>query len=114
MSSRRNVLIRAIASLTGDLAIGTAVASACAWIVQAAAASVFINFLFWVLGFIAWLTLSQYVLHPAVSVLLSDKKLDQGVMATVKTARSVVVAAGTVWELAQRHAADLRYFAKPF
>lgn len=79
MSSRRNIIIRTVATIAGDIATGVAVASACIWIIETAALGLFLSFLIWLLGTIAALALSQYVLHPALSVALSDCKLDLAV-----------------------------------
>ena len=79
MSKRRNILIRTVASVAGDIATGVAVASACVWLIETAALGLFLSFLVWLLGTLAALALSQYVLHPAISVALSDRKLDLAV-----------------------------------
>lgn len=79
MSTRRNILIRTVASVAGDIATGVAVASACVWLIETAALGLFLSFLVWLLGTLAALALSQYVLHPALSVALSDRKLDLAV-----------------------------------
>ena len=78
--SRRNVLIRSVATLAGDIATGLAVASACVWLIGALVA----------------LALSQYVVHPAVSLLLSDRKLDVGIDAASALAK-FVLQAGSSW-----------------
>jgi hypothetical protein len=75
-TSRRNVIIRTITTLSGDIAIGVALASACIWIIETAALGLFLSFLVWLLGALAALALSQYVLHPALTATLSDRKLD--------------------------------------
>jgi len=74
---RRNAIIRTVASLAGDIAIGTAVASACVWLIESALLGVFLSFLTWLLGIVLSLALSQYVVHPTVKLALSDHKLDQ-------------------------------------
>lgn len=74
--SRRNVLVRTIGAVCGDLTVGVAVASAVTWVIQAASLNLFLSFLLWMLGAILALALSQYVVHPLTSVLLSDRKLD--------------------------------------
>ncbi|NMM13188.1 MAG: hypothetical protein HHJ17_06575 [Rhodoferax sp.] len=79
--SRRNILIRSVATITGDIATGIAVASVALWVIETAALGVFLSFLVWLLAAIAALALSQYVLHPALSVVLSDQKLDLAVAA---------------------------------
>jgi hypothetical protein len=78
-TSRRNVIIRTVATITGDIAIGVAVASACVWLIQAATLGWFLSFIVWLIGLIASLALSQYVVHPALTVLLSSQKLDMAV-----------------------------------
>lgn len=75
-NSRRNILIRAAATVTGDITVAVAVASACIWTIEAAALGLFLSFLLWLLGVLLSLALSQYVVHPALTVLLSDSKLD--------------------------------------
>ena len=79
MSTRRNILIRTVASVAGDIATGVAVASACVWLIETAALGLFLSFLVWLLGTLVALALSQYVLHPVLSVALSDRKLDLAV-----------------------------------
>ena len=78
-TSRRNVIIRTVAGISGDIATGIAVASACVWLVEVAALGLFLSFLLWLLGAIAALAISQYVVHPALTVLLSNRKLDVGI-----------------------------------
>ena len=80
-NSRRNILIRTVATITGDIAVGVACASAAIWIIETAALGLFLSFLIWLLAGIAALALSQFVVHPATKVLLSDKKLDLAVNA---------------------------------
>jgi hypothetical protein len=80
-TSRENILIRTVATVTGDIAAGLAVASVAVWLIESAALGLFLSFLVWLLAAIAALALSQYVVHPAAQVLLSDAKLDL----TVKT-----------------------------
>ena len=81
MSSRRNTLIRAVATITGDIAAGVAMASAAVWIIETATLGLFLGFLVWLLAGIAALALSQLVVHPATKVLLSDQKLDLAITA---------------------------------
>ena len=76
MSSRRNTLIRTVAALCGDIAVGVGLAIACAWIVEVAALGLFLSFLLWLVGTLLALALSQYLVHPAVQLVLSDRKLD--------------------------------------
>ena len=76
MSSRRNTVIRTVAALCGDIAVGVALAAACAWVIKAAALGLFLSFLLWLVGTLLALALSQYLVHPAVQLVLSDRKLD--------------------------------------
>lgn len=78
-TSRRNTLIRAVATVCGDIAVGVAMASGCVWIIDAAALGLFLSFLVWLIGTLLALAISQFVLHPAAAVLLADRKLDQAV-----------------------------------
>ena len=78
-TSRRNVIIRTVATVAGDIATGLAVASACIWIIESAALGLFLSFLIWLIGTLLALALSQYVVHPALTTLLSDSKLDLAV-----------------------------------
>ena len=78
-TSRRNVIVRTVATITGDIATGIAVASACVWFIQAATLGWFLSFLIWLIGTLLALALSQYVVHPALTVALSDAKLDLAV-----------------------------------
>ena len=91
-SSRRNVLIRSVASLAGDVAIAVAVASACIWIIEAATLGLFLSFLLWLLGAVLSLALSQLLLHPAVTLLLSDQKLDLAVNALTGASATLDIA----------------------
>jgi hypothetical protein len=56
-------------------------ASAAVWIIESAALGLFLAFVVWLLAGIAALALSQFVVHPATKVLLSDQKLDLTVTA---------------------------------
>lgn len=80
-TSRRNTVIRTVATITGDIAAGLAMASIAIWFIEVAALGLFLSFLVWLIGAIAALALSQFVVHPTVTVLLSDKKLDIAVNA---------------------------------
>jgi hypothetical protein len=80
-NTRRNALIRTVATITGDIAAGVAMASVAVWLIESAALGMFLSFLVWLLATIAALVLSQYVIHPACEVLLSDRKLDMAVNA---------------------------------
>lgn len=90
MTYRRNFLIRAVGTVAGDLAVGVAVASACAWIIQCAALGTFLSFVLWLLAIAASLALSQYVVHPVSKAVLSDRKLDQSIAAINSLARELV------------------------
>lgn len=89
MSSRRNTIIRAIATVSGDIAFGVAIASACLWLIEVAALGLFLSFLVWLLGLLLSLALSQYVVHPVTELLLSDRKLDAGLAAAAGMANTV-------------------------
>jgi hypothetical protein len=78
-NSRRNALIRTVAAITGDIAAGVAMASVAVWLIESAALGIFLSVLVWLLATIAALALSQYVVHPAATALLSDHKLDMAV-----------------------------------
>lgn len=84
--SRRNIIIRTVATLCGDIATGIAIAAAAVWIIETAALGVFLSFLIWLLAVIAALALSQYVIHPTLNVVLSDQKLDMAVDAVTNLA----------------------------
>ena len=79
MTARRNLFIRSIVSVTGDIAITYAMASACVWVIQSAALGLFLSFLLWLLAVALSLAISQYALHPLVGFVLSDSKLDRGI-----------------------------------
>lgn len=76
VSSRRNLLIRTVTTVAGDAAAGLALASACLWLIEAAALGVFLTFMTWLVAMLLSLALSQYVVHPVVQRVLSDRKLD--------------------------------------
>lgn len=73
---RQTLLIRTLGTLCADLAVGVTVASSVSWVIQAASLGLFLSFLSSLVGLILALALSQYVVHPLASVLLSDQKLD--------------------------------------
>ena len=89
MPARRNVLIRSVAAVAGDIAIGIAMASVCVWIIQVASLGLFLSFLLWLLGAMLSLALSQYVLHPALKLLLAEDKLDRARAAMGDIARAM-------------------------
>lgn len=76
-TSRRNFLIRTVVSLSGDIAVALSVTAASIWLIEAATFGWFLSFLIWLVSALVALALSQFVVHPAVAVLLSDRKLDQ-------------------------------------
>jgi hypothetical protein len=80
-TSRRNIIIRSVASIVGDITVGVAFASAAVWVIESAALGLFLSFLVWLLAGIAALAFSQYVFHPTAKVVLSDQKLDLAVNA---------------------------------
>ena len=79
--SYRRVAIRTVVAVVGDIAATMAIAAACTWIIETAAVGLFLSFLIWLLGLVISLALSQYVVHPTLSVVLSDAKLDWGIAA---------------------------------
>ena len=81
ISSRRNTLIRTVAAISGDIATGIAMAAACVWLIEAAALGLFLSFLLWLLGALIALAFSQYVVHPTLAVMLSNRKLDASINA---------------------------------
>ncbi len=99
--SRRNFFIRAIATIAGDLAAGCAMASACTWVIQAAAVGLFMSFVLWLMALVASLALSQFVVHPITTTLLSDHKLDEGAAALSRVLHSSAGVAADVWQWAQ-------------
>ena len=107
MSARRNFFIRTIGTVAGDFAVGFTMAVACTWIIEAAALGLFLSFLLWLLALMISLTLSQYVVHPVAAVVLSDRKLDDGIAAVDAAARSASEAAQRLWRWVQQHHADL-------
>jgi hypothetical protein len=109
--TRRNFLIRSVATITGDIAIGYAMASACIWVIQYAALSAFISFMLWLLTIFLSLAISQYALHPAMTVLLSDHKLDMSIAITTDAMRTGAEAAKYLWGWAQQLRADFRPLA---
>ena len=106
MSDRSRIFIRAVVTITGDVAIGTALAAGCFWVIEAAALGLFLSFLLWVLAALLSLAASQYVVHPAASVLLSDRKLDHGLAVLSSAADAATGAAQRLWRLARL---DRRY-----
>lgn len=73
---RHAFLVRSVTTISGDIAIGVALASACTWLIQAAALGLFLSFVAWLLTIILSLAVSQYLVYPAVQVVLSGRKLD--------------------------------------
>ena len=81
MSSRRNILIRTVATVVGDVAVAVAMASACLWLIESATLGLFLSFLLWLIAALVAMAASQYIVHPALTLLLSDRKLDHGIKA---------------------------------
>lgn len=90
MIACRNTLIHTVAAACGDIATGVTVAAACAWLIEAATLGLFLSFLVWLLGAFIALALSQYVVHPLVAMLLSSRKLGDGIDALSALAREAV------------------------
>lgn len=101
MNTRRNFFIRAVAKVAGDIGTGTLLAAACAWVVEAASLGIFLSFTVWILGVIAMLAISQYAVHPLVSLALSDSKLDQLFDTAATLSRQAARIAGDLWEQAR-------------
>ena len=76
MTTRRNFLIRSVVALGADIVVACALASACAWLIQAATLGMFLSFMVWLIGLLLALAISQYIVHPSVQFLLSDQKLN--------------------------------------
>ena len=74
-SNYRNFLIRSAASITGDVAIATALIQTCIWIIEVAALGLFLQFMLWLLAALIALAISQYLIHPVVDLLLAEDKL---------------------------------------
>ena len=89
--------------MTGDIAIGYALASICIWIIQVAALGLFLSFMLWLLTIVLSLAFSQYALHPATAALLCDRKLDRGFALRTRAARTGLVAVRQVWAWVQQH-----------
>ena len=81
MTSRRNVLIRTVATVVGDIAVAMAFASACIWLIEFATLGLFLSFLVWLIAALLAMAASQYLVHPTVTLLLSDRKLDRAIEA---------------------------------
>lgn len=86
---RHAFMVRSVATVTGDVAAGVALAAACSWVVQAATLGLFLAFFVWLLGLFISLAISQRVIHPTVQVILSDHKLSQAVEASRHLSRAV-------------------------
>ena len=79
MSSRRNILVRTVATVVGDVAVAMAFATACVWLIEVAALGLFLSFLVWLIAALLAMAASQYLVHPTVTLLLSDRKLDHAI-----------------------------------
>ena len=116
---RRYALVRTVATLTGDFAVGMAFGSLCSWIISAAALGTFLSFLAWIVAALLALLVSQHLVHPGVKFLLSDRKLDDvvdGVQALLQAAVPLaqrVSAPDAVWQAVRRGAQDLRDRLRP-
>lgn len=77
MTERQRAFIRTISALAGDIAVGLLFASVCVWIINIAALGIFLSFLMWMLGAFLAMAVSQYLIHPTVNFLLSDRKLEE-------------------------------------
>jgi hypothetical protein len=97
MNSRHNFIVRAVGTLAGDAAAGIAMASACTWIIQSAALGMFLSFVAWLIAIVATLAISQFVVHPIATTLLSDSKLDEGIAAVTAACRATAGAALDLW-----------------
>ncbi|WP_382227808.1 hypothetical protein [Hydrogenophaga atypica] len=75
-TQRRKAMIRMLATISGDVAVGMVLASACMWMIHIAAWGIFLSFLAWLIAAVLALVISQYVVHPTVKFVLSDRKLD--------------------------------------
>jgi len=107
MSTRRNFATRLIVAVTGDIAIGIALTSACVWIIEWAALSLFLSFMLWMLSIVLSLAISQYVVHPAVNALLCDRKLDRGMAVASALASTATQVGQALWLRMQQRLADL-------
>lgn len=96
MSTRRNLIIRTVATIVGDFTTGMAIASLAVWIIETAALGLFLSFMVWLISALVALALSQYVVHPALTVVLSDHKLDVAVQAVSGLADRLTQFARTV------------------
>lgn len=96
MSTRRNLIIRTVATIMGDFTTGMAIASLAIWIIETAALGLFLSFMVWLISALVALALSQYVVHPALTVVLSDRKLDVAIQAVSGLADRLTQFARTV------------------
>ncbi len=103
-TSRRNVIVRCITSMVGDIALAVAVVSACAWIIEAASLGFFLAFLLWLMATLAALAFSQLVLHPVVNMILSDAKFDDSIDAIVSLVQGFDAIGGEALDSATRYA----------
>lgn len=108
MSSRRNFFVRAVAGVTGDVGLAVLVASACSWVIEAAALGWLLSFTVWLLGMLVMLAVSQYALHPVINLVLSDRKLDQAMAFASEAGGALALGAIEIWAHLQRHGIDLR------
>ncbi|OSZ74623.1 hypothetical protein [Hydrogenophaga sp. IBVHS1] len=82
MNERKRVFIRTTAALACDISIGLLFASVCVWIINVAALGIFLIFLLWLIAAMAALAASEYLIHPTVAFLLSERKLEEALRRT--------------------------------
>lgn len=116
---RRYALVRTVATLAGDFAVGVAFGAMCSWVITAASLGTFLSFLAWIVAVMLALLVSQHVVHPGVKFLMSDRKLDdvvEGAHALVQAAKPLArrfVPSDDVWQFLHRGAQDLRDRMRP-
>lgn len=98
MNDRKKALIRTLAALTGDLLIGLAISSVCLWLIHVASLGLFLAFLLWLVAIVVSLALSQYIVHPTVQFVLSDKKLDELIRGSQGMTEAVMRAGAQIGE----------------
>lgn len=103
-TSRRNVIVRCLTSMVGDIGLAVAVVSGCAWIVEAASLGMFLTFLLWLVAILSALAFSQLVLHPLVNMALSDRKFDDTVDTVIGVVQTFDAIGGKTLDSAARYA----------
>lgn len=81
MTSSRNAIIRNIATIAGGTAVGTAVASACTWVIASASLSMFMAFCVWLIGAIV-MYVGTTLTVGAIGILLTDARIDDSIALT--------------------------------